>query len=207
MKKFLIMLKRKDKKYYKASTLIEALIAIVVAGIASGVLMKMSGNVLQELVQNEKADALTQSAYESSITVRRIAGRHNASEVGVPLFPYKSDDVGYCYAIRGGFDSADVSFLASSGVNLKKICGNNGEWDECKKSFDTKTSLNIATVNNKMISDQAYRFFCVDKYEVSTEIVTGTIVVGLRHCSPRDEKAGRCMYKYNMQVYVKNDSD
>ena len=192
----------KKKSSYSGSTLVEALIAIVVAGIASAVLMKISGDVIQELVITEKEDALTQLAYETSIVIRRIANVHNASEDNLPPFPIKDEDIGYCYAVRGDFASPIVEFV-SSGVNPLRICVNDDRWNACKNSNETYIPLNITNVNSKLISDDGFRFFCIYKYDPQTQIASGTVVVGTKNCAKKDESKSFCLYKYNISVYVK----
>ena len=200
----MIEYKKMKKKFYAASTLVEALLAIVIAGIAAGVLMRMSGEALQEVIKTEKSDALVQLASQSSVVVRRIASEHNASKSGFPLFPYKQDEVNYCYAFKGDFTSKNVSFVESGAV-LNKICFNREPWDGCKENSLTWTQLNLTKISSRTISDSAYKFFCVDDYNEGTQTISGTVVVGLRNCPKKEQGKSTCIYKYKVHVYVKGE--
>lgn len=55
---------------YKAMGFVEALIAIMIAGIASIVLMNIAASALKEAVQNERIDKMTEYAVEGGNMVR-----------------------------------------------------------------------------------------------------------------------------------------
>lgn len=108
--------KRSTKKY-EALGFIEALIAIMVVGASSVVLMQIASNTLQNLVQNEVLDTLTQYAVESAEVVQDIANKESLT--GTNVFPPVTVDG--CYVINsatnefvkdeatGIFDSYDLS--------------------------------------------------------------------------------------------------
>ncbi|HKM19879.1 MAG TPA: hypothetical protein VJY47_01505 [Candidatus Dojkabacteria bacterium] len=63
---------------YKAMGFVEALIAIMIAGIASVVLMQIAANALKEAVQNERIDKMTEYAVEGANMVQGIVERDKA---------------------------------------------------------------------------------------------------------------------------------
>ena len=197
-------MKSYKKRFYSASTLVEALIAVVIAGIAAGILMRMSGEALQEVIKTERTDALVQLAAQSSIVVRRIASEHNSSTSGVPYFPYKQSDIGYCYAFSGDLTSKKNAFVSIASGLGNKVCLNQKPWNTCKENTLTWTQLNLTKVRSKTISDSAYKFFCVDDYNTGSQTVSGTVVVGLRNCPEKEKDKSTCIYKYKMHVYVKS---
>lgn len=81
------------KKTYEALGFVEALIAIVIAGVTSVILMRMAASSLKDAIQNERIDKMTQYAVEGVSIVRsRIAN-------GPPLpeeFNFQSDS---CYIL------------------------------------------------------------------------------------------------------------
>ncbi len=83
-------------KKYKALGFVESMIAIMVLGMSSVVLMQIAVNVMQNILQNEAIDELTQYAIEGAEIIQDIANRNN--EVGGGLFPlvaeYESDPYG-----------------------------------------------------------------------------------------------------------------
>lgn len=61
---------RGKEKSYEAMGFVEALIAIMIAGIASIVLMNIAASALKEAVQNERIDRMTEYAVEGGNIVR-----------------------------------------------------------------------------------------------------------------------------------------
>jgi hypothetical protein len=86
----------KKNKKYKALGFVESMIAIMVLGMSSVVLMQIAVNVMQDILQNEAIDDLTQYAIEGAEIIQDIANRNN--EFGGGLFPlvaeYESDPYG-----------------------------------------------------------------------------------------------------------------
>ena len=71
---------------YEGMGFVEALIAIMVVGIASVVLMQISASTLKEMIQNEVIDTMTQYAVEGAVMIQEVATK--AKSTGNPdLFP------------------------------------------------------------------------------------------------------------------------
>lgn len=67
------MEKNLNKRRYEAMGFIEALIAIVVVGMASIIIMDISARTMQEVIQNEAIDTMTQLAVEGSEMAQQVA--------------------------------------------------------------------------------------------------------------------------------------
>lgn len=91
------------KKQYEALGFVEALIAIMIAGVSSVALMQIAVHTIQNTVQNEAIDEITQRAVEGGTIVRDIAERNkrwNYSE-GEEIFPSRDEwETGRCYSIQ-----------------------------------------------------------------------------------------------------------
>lgn len=98
------MSKHKGKKY-EGMGFVEALIAIMIVGISSVVLMQMSVNVMQSMIQNEVIDVMTQYAVEGSTMIQNIATQQKQS--GSNMFPTSG---GSCYLIQKNDDTGQYQF-------------------------------------------------------------------------------------------------
>jgi|GEM_PF-1225814 len=75
----------KKENYYESLGFVEALIAIIVVGASSIVLMQIAVNTMQSMIQNDTIDKMTQYAVETSEIVQDIANRDKESDEN--LFP------------------------------------------------------------------------------------------------------------------------
>lgn len=87
------MIKNKKTKY-EAMGFVEALIAIMVVGISSVVLMQIAVNTMQNTIQNEAIDNMTQYAVEGAEIAQDIADRDRA--LSTNIFPTNAD-WGLCF--------------------------------------------------------------------------------------------------------------
>jgi len=89
------MINTSETTKYEGMGFVEALIAIMVVGISSVVLMQMAVGTMQGMIQNEVIDKMTQYAVEGSTMVQNIAVQER--QTGENLFP---DAGGECYLIQ-----------------------------------------------------------------------------------------------------------
>ncbi len=163
---------RKNKKY-KALGFVESMIAIMVLGMSSVVLMQIAVNVMQNILQNEAIDDLTQHAIEGAEIVQDIANRNK--EVGGGLFPlsaeYKSDPLGRnCF--RFALEGESIVFAKDDDDNWEKY--DSDERDDYK---------NVAILNDE---DELFRLICFNTpmggvADGEPAFVTTEIIVGQRH--------------------------
>jgi len=148
------MIKKKHLKY-EALGFVEALIAIMVVGASSVILMQIAVNTMQGVIQNEKIDTMTQYALEGSEIVKEIARQEQLT--GENLFP----DIPGCY----------VPLTESGTYTFKQGLDGNILYFEA----DTQRSEYIS---NAIINDDFFRIFCFESYSVGDRYVSGNIVVG-----------------------------
>ena len=89
----------KQNKKYEAMGFVEALIAIMVVGAASVVLMDIAVRTMQDVIQNETIDTMTQLAVEGAEMAQEIAKQE--TDTGENLFP---DGIG-CYGVERDVDN------------------------------------------------------------------------------------------------------
>ena len=164
------MKKRIKNKKYKALGFVESMIAIMVLGMSSVVLMQIAVNVMQNILQNEAIDDLTQYAVEGAEIVQDIANRNK--EVGGGLFPlsaeYMSDPQGKkCFR------------FALEGESIVFAKNDEGNWEKYS-SAERDTYKNAAILNDE---DELFRLICFitpmggvangEPAFVTTEIIVG----------------------------------
>jgi len=161
----------KDKKY-KALGFVESMIAIMVLGMSSTVLMQITVNIMQDILQNEAIDDLTQYAIEGSEIIQDIANRNK--EVGGGLFPlvaeYEADPLGRnCFIFK----------LEGEDMVLAK--DDNGNWIKYT-SDDRDTYKDTAVLSQE---DELFRIICFDTpmggVAGEPEYITTEIIVGQRY--------------------------
>lgn len=106
------------RKIYEALGFVESMLAIMIVGISSVVLMQIAVDTMQGIIQNETIDEMTQYAIEGAEIVQDIANRNN--EVGEDddeIFPAIDDgQIENCFilVVEGGefqFKEDDNGFL------------------------------------------------------------------------------------------------
>ena len=157
------MININNKTEYEALGFVEALIAIMVVGISSVVLMDIASRTMQEVIQNETIDTMTQLAVEGAEMAQEIAKREFST--GENLF---QDIPGVCYVIssNGGTDY----YFEDGGDDI----------------FDTYTynqeDRNLF-IEDAMVPDNEdyFRLICLDNtYDPEEDdYVITTVVVGL----------------------------
>ncbi|HRY22630.1 MAG TPA: hypothetical protein P5311_02620 [Candidatus Dojkabacteria bacterium] len=158
-------------KKYKALGFVESMIAIMVLGMSSVVLMQIAVNVMQDILQNEAIDELTQYAIEGAEIIQDIANRNK--EVGGGLFPlvaeYQSDPDENCFIL----DKLE-------GGELVLAKEDDGDWIKYS-SEDRDIYKNRATLTDE---DELFRIICFNTpmggVAGEPEFVTTEIIVGQR---------------------------
>ncbi len=155
------------KKRYGGVGFVEALLAIAVAGIASVILMTIAANTVAQVVRNEVADKMTESAIQGAAIVKKIADNHNNSEE--TLFPSIEGNVNRCFLITG--DTGEPSFEKSGEVFTNACSYDSGEREQCKE----------ATLPS---DEDMFRVFCITSESDSERgLVVGKVIVGLKDCN------------------------
>ncbi len=146
-----------SKKKYEGMGFVEALIAIMVVGASSVVLMQIAAQTLQEMMQNEVIDTMTQYAVEAGVMVQDLATQERISEVDV--FP----DVEGCYVMD--VEDGVYSFRKNQ----------SGEYI----SYDLARDRDTYKVETEMpTDDNFFRLACINSYVGENRFAIIKIVVG-----------------------------
>lgn len=143
------------KGKYEALGFVEALIAIMVVGASSVVLMQIAVNTMKGVIQNERIDTMTQLALEGGEIVKEIAKQEKFK--GEDLFP----NIAGCYVP-----------LEENGVFLFKK-GMDGNFLRLEEKADRSEYILNAKLN-----DEFFRIYCFKSYSEGDRYVSGYIIVG-----------------------------
>lgn len=160
------MIKPKEKKkVYEALGFVEALIAIMVVGISSMILMQIAVNTMHSTIQNEIIDIMTQYAVEGGELAQDIANREIMS--GEDYFPeIIVGDLTKCFAFDKDDDGTIIFAKESQGVYRTYDLG------------ERNTYKDEAILDEE---DEFFRIACFDgRKSTETAFVVGKIVVGQR---------------------------
>lgn len=153
-------------KTYESLGFIEALLAIMIAGIVAIALLGMAAKTMSQVVLNERSDEQTQIAIEAGAMIRSIADTNKTSVE--PAFPAITGNIGNCYKLSdvGGLPSFD-----KIGTAFKVVCRyDSGQRNACKS----------ATVSEY---EGLFRVFCITSAsDAATEVVVGKVIVGEIKC-------------------------
>lgn len=153
------MIIKKMNRKYEGMGFVEALIAIMVVGAASVVLMDIAVRTMQDVIQNETIDTMTQLAVEGAEMAQEIA-KKEIDQGDDSIFP---NTLG-CYKLINSSDGG-YQFARNSDEGPLVMCTNSGDRD-CYKSF--------------YISDENQNYFrtlCVE--ENNGGYVVSHVIVGL----------------------------
>lgn len=164
------MYKHKIYKKYEALGFVEALMAILVAGITSIVLMGVAVDTIKQVVKNELSDNMTQQAIEGASMVKTIGELNNTSED--TLFPMINGNVNNCYALEGTIQNPSFKV---EGETIVPACNyDSGDRNSCKTS---NTSY-----------EDIFRVFCItSESDATSGLVVGKVVVGKKECKSSAE--------------------
>lgn len=88
----------KGEKQFKALGFVEVLIAIVVVSIVSAVFLSLAGDVMKELIQTERIEAMARIAKDGVSVAQEVANRDAADILEDKNFPQRiPQDIGRCY--------------------------------------------------------------------------------------------------------------
>jgi len=147
---------------YRGLGFIEALLAILVTGMASVALMDIAARTMTDTIRNEMTDTMTQYAIEGAAIVQVIADQERLT--GRDLFPETALQANRCFLMEEDVDKPSFQkdeedlFLEYSYL----------EREEFKE---------LAKLEN---DDQYFRIFCrTEDIDINGKLVIGKIVVGL----------------------------
>lgn len=145
------------EKKYEGMGFVEALISIMVVGASSVVLMQIASQTLQEMMQNEVIDTMTQYAVEGGVMVQDLATQERMSEEDV--FP----DTEGCYVM----DVEDGVYSFRKNASEEYI------------SYDLARDRETYKTETEMIADDNFfRLACINSYVGDGQFAIIKVVVG-----------------------------
>lgn len=165
------MLQRKQIKTYEALGFVEALIAIIVAGVACVALMRISADTIASVTKSEISDEMTQIGIEYGTRVKAIANKNN-NETD-KYFPSISEGVNSCYGLNT--ETNEPAFETDVNGNFVPICNyDGGGREQCKNSTVTGNT-------------DLFGVFCISSQsDSSSGLIVGKVVVGNKKCTSNE---------------------
>lgn len=145
------------KKKYEGMGFVEALIAIMVVGASSVVLMQIASQTLQEMMQNEVIDTMTQYAVEGGVMVQDLATQERIS--GTDIFPNTEG----CYVM----DVADGVYSFRKNPAEEYV-----SYDLLKDRETYKTEAEVSA------DDNFFRLVCINSYVGDERFAVIKVIVG-----------------------------
>jgi len=160
----------KKEKKYTGFGLIEAILAIAVAGIASMVFLRLAYDNWLDVIQVEQSDAIAKESIKTAQQVRIIVEDHNNRDNGAPRkFPALSGLTGRCSRVIGTLETPEFEDL---------------DFYECSTS-----DLSTCKTNS---SGDYYSIYCVQSVDMDMKLVEGVIISGLKSCKVKEDKGDVC---------------
>jgi len=176
-----------DSKY-EGMGFVEALIAIMVVGVSSVVLMQIATRTLQDMIQNETIDTMTQYAVEGATMVQNVAMQEKLT--GVNVFPNPAGNTNNCYAI----DKA-------SGDQYEVRKNEQGEF--LPYSLEDRAVYKDAAVINEGAEDVFFRIYCIESYDLTSSYAIVKVVVGQTNVNQVTSSNGENITKgYSVKDYT-----
>jgi hypothetical protein len=190
------MRKMKRNKKYEALGFVEAMLAIMIVGVSSVVLMQIAVNTVQGIIQNEKIDEMTQHAIEAGEIVQELANRDKLVEEDI--FPEPSE--------YGGFDNCFVLDFVEGNFQFRKDEEEHFIKFELENREDYKDLKEREEDEDPSIDDEIFRIIClqspVGRSEEDLSFVTANIIVGQR-ISDGSITKGNLVKDYEYRTVIK----
>lgn len=172
---------------YKAQGFVEALIAIVVAGVATMVLMSIAINTLNGVVRNEMLDQMTQEAVKGGELIGSVVDEYNYDDIdSLHFLPIENQDDGDCYALDGDIGSLYVSSDPVNDGACKYQDDGAGTFgfvpNQCLvNAGDVKIDESSFTVNDNSAESDLFRLMCIHP-DSDEKILVAKVIVGNMSC-------------------------
>jgi hypothetical protein len=149
---------------YEGMGFVEALIAIMVVGASSVVLMQIAANTLQDMIQNETIDTMTQYAVEGATMAQNVAMREKLT--GEDVFPNPIGNTNNCYIIDK--DSNDQYAIRKDAQGFITYT-----YDPISRGAYKDEAIVPDDPDNLY-----FRIFCVESYDTADQYAIVKIIVG-----------------------------
>jgi hypothetical protein len=186
------MKKLSKKKTYEALGFVESMLAIMIVGVSSVVLMQIAVNTMQNILQNESIDNITQYAIEGAEIVQEIANKHSVKSEN--LFPSFNDYVGHtnCFTLTKEEDGE---------IYFKKTGGDFDTFNKDQRGRDVYKDEAILSDD-----DLLFRIVCLrssaSSFDEVQNFVIAEIIVGQRY-SDGSKTKGNLAKDYMYRTVIK----
>lgn len=173
-----------NKNYYNAQGFVEALIAILITGVAAMVFMTIAAKTISNVVKNELFDELTQEGVTGASILEYVVERWNNNERNILTSDFlNSDDafqsgIGQCFALDGDVVTPYVSshmvcqYNSVDGINPNN-CLN--DWNE-------------VVIGDGSSEEKLFRIACIsNESDIDEGVMVVDIFTGFFACAEVDE--------------------
>jgi len=178
----------KDK--YESLGFVEALIAIMIVGVSSIILMEIAVNTMQNTIQNEVIDTMTQYAVEGAEMAQQISDRDLQSS-DRDLFPKPTPGTTVCYRFISELDSETNRQIFSFAKTTENTFIQYNE-------DDRNTYKEEALIEE----EELFRIFCLEGSSGEKNFVIGRVIVGQRY-SDGSITRGNAVKDYSYLTVIK----
>jgi hypothetical protein len=175
-------IKLRFAKKYKGQGLVEAVLAIAIAGIACLIFLDIASHSIIVVDDISKTDQLTKVSTDTAQKVRKIAElQNNTTNTTTKLFPDPNIYSGSCFEIIGDVQQPLFKNITGPACSLSNISG-------CRTG--------VLTVDN------VFSVYCITS--VTNNLVIGKVYSGLKTCQTlKGSNACRVAdSEYNVGVYI-----
>ncbi len=174
------------KPRYEGMGFVEALIAIMVVGASSIVLMQIATKTLQDMVQNETIDTMTQYAVEGSTMIQNIAMQEKLT--GENVFPNPISNVNNCYVVD---KDADDQYI------IRRTEQGDVTYDLLNRDL-----YRTEAVVEEEAESPYFRIFCIESYDITDTYAIVKIVVGQSEVNPVTSNGQSITKGYSVKDYT-----
>jgi len=150
------------KSQYEGMGFVEALIAIMVVGASSVVLMQIAARTLQDMIQNETIDTMTQYAVEGATMVQNVAMQEKFT--GEDVFPNPDNNIDNCYVIDKDSENNYFFRLGEPRFKTYRL--------EARDTY--KEEALVAGDADELF----FRIYCIENYISTDRYIIVKVVVG-----------------------------
>ncbi|HVX92744.1 MAG TPA: hypothetical protein VHA74_01375 [Candidatus Dojkabacteria bacterium] len=159
----------------------------MVAGVASVVLLGIAASTVEQVLQNELNDKLTETAVEGGVMIKKIAENNNNSTTET-LFPPITGNTGKCFALN---NNVNAPAFQKNGDVFVNACNYDSQGKDGCTDYKSQDS-------------SIFRVYCMTSdSDINTGTTVGKIIVGLSACKQNDT-SGKCsIADYPYYIVVK----
>lgn len=174
------------KSKYEGMGFVEALIAIMVVGASSVVLMQIATKTLQDIIQNESIDTMTQYAVEGATMIQNVAMQEKLT--GENVFPNPISNVNNCYVVDKDTDEQYIIRRTEQG--------------DVTYDLVNRDMYRTEAVIQEGAESPYFRIFCIESYDLTDTYAIVKVVVGQSEITPVTSNGESITKGYSVKDYT-----